>query len=138
TVSVTNAGPSDASGVTLSEVLSLPAGVGVVSVTPSAGSFADPVWTVGNLASGASASLTVVLTAGSGAAHGASVCDTATVTGANETLINIGDDAASECTTVARQVDLIVTKSESADPVVAGAGNLTYVVTVANAGPSDA
>ncbi len=138
TVSVTNAGPSDASGVTLSEVLSLPAGVGVVSVTPSAGSFVDPVWTLGDLASGASASLTVVLTAGSGATHGASVCDTATVTGANETLVNTGDDAATECTTVARQVDLIVTKSESADPVVAGAGTLTHVVTVANAGPSDA
>jgi uncharacterized repeat protein (TIGR01451 family) len=140
-VTVANAGPSDASGVTLSEALTLPAGVTLSSVTPSQGSFASPTWTVGSLASGANATLTVVLTVGPSAAAGTDVvCDTATVTGANETLIATGDDADTECTSVVRQVDLQVSKSESADPVVAGSGvgNLTYVVTVANAGPSNA
>ncbi len=141
TVTVENAGPSDASAVTLSEVLTLPAGVTVDSVTPSQGSFVAPTWTVGDLAAGASATLTVVVTVGPSAPAGTDViCDTATVTGANETLILTGDDSATECTSIVRQVDLMVSKTESIDPVVAGSGtgNLTYVVTVANAGPSDA
>ena len=49
---LTNAGPSDASGITLSEALTLPTGVSVVSATPSAGAFADPTWTLGDLAAG--------------------------------------------------------------------------------------
>lgn len=140
-VTLTNAGPSDSSNVTLSEVLTLPAGVAVDSVTPSQGSFLDPTWTLGSLAAGSSQTLTVLLSVGSSTAAGTDVvCDTATVTGASETLISTGDDAATECTSVIRQVDLQVSKSESIDPVVAGsgAGNLVYIVTLANAGPSDA
>jgi uncharacterized repeat protein (TIGR01451 family) len=140
-VTVHNDGPSDASGVALSEALTLPAGVGLVSVTPSQGSFASPTWTVGALAAGASATLTAVLTAGPSTAPGSNViCDTATVTGANETLVNTGDDSATECTSVEAQADIVVTVSDSPDPATAGtgAGNLTYVVTITNAGPSDA
>ncbi|HEX4955046.1 MAG TPA: GEVED domain-containing protein [Thermoanaerobaculia bacterium] len=140
-VTVTNAGPSTATTVTLSEVLTLPAGVTLVSATPSQGTFTSPGWAVGTLAPNGSATLTVVLTAGPSAANGTdTICDTATVTGAAETLINTGDDAATLCTSVARRVDMVVGKTESIDPVVAGsgAGNLTYVVTVTNNGPSDA
>jgi uncharacterized repeat protein (TIGR01451 family) len=122
-VTVQNAGPSDASGVTLSEVLTLPAGVSVASVTPSQGSFASPTWTVGSIASGGFATLTVVLTVGPSAAEGVgAVCDTATVTGSNETRISTGDDAATECTSIVRRVDLQVSKTESSDPVIAGSG----------------
>ncbi|MBL7187982.1 MAG: tandem-95 repeat protein [Phycisphaerae bacterium] len=108
TVTVTNAGPSDASGVTLSETVSLPAGASIVSITPSgttsyAPAAASPgTWTVGNLASGASETLTVVMTVDAGTADGAVVSDTATVTSVNETLINTGDDSATENTTVQR------------------------------------
>jgi uncharacterized repeat protein (TIGR01451 family) len=143
TITVTNAGPSDASGVTLSEVLTLPAGVTVDSITPSQGSFVSPTWTVGNLASGAMATLTVVLTVGPSAATGTdTICDTATVTASNETRINTGDDADTECTSVTRSADLVVTKTESADPVAAGSNggmnNLAYTITVENNGPSSA
>src|SRR5690606_18389824 len=61
TVTVLNNGPSTATSVTLSEALTLPAGVTVASITPSQGSFTDPTWTVGTLAPAASATLTVVL-----------------------------------------------------------------------------
>ncbi len=141
TVTVLNDGPSTATSVTLSEALTLPAGVTVGSITPSQGSFTDPTWTVGTLAPAASATLTVVLDIASSAVAGTDViCDTATVTGAAETLINTGDDSASECTSITRLVDIVVTKVESVDPVAAGSGvgNLTYTVTVANSGPSDA
>jgi uncharacterized repeat protein (TIGR01451 family) len=145
TITVTNAGPSDASGVVIGEDLTLPAGVTFVSATPSVGTFVvttapDGTWNVGDLAAGANATLTVIVTVGATTADGATVSDTATVTAANETRINTSDDSATETTTVARNVDLVVTKTESIDPVIAGsgAGNLTYTITVTNAGPSDA
>ena len=141
TITVSNAGPSTATAVTVSETMTLPAGVTLVSVTPSQGTFVAPIWTLGTLAPSASATLTVVLTASASTAAGTDVvCDTAAVTGAAEPLVNTGNDSDSECTSVNRQVDMVVSKTESIDPVVAGSGigNLTYVVTVANNGPSDA
>lgn len=141
TVTVLNDGPSDASGVTLSELLTLPAGVSLVSVTPSQGSFTPPTWSLGSLAAGNSATLVVVLTAGASAAAGSDViCNTATVTGASEKLVDIGDDSATVCTSIARQVDIEVTVADSPDPVTAGSGsgNLSYLVTITNNGPSDA
>jgi uncharacterized repeat protein (TIGR01451 family) len=104
-VTVTNAGPSDATGVTISEDLTLPAGVTRVSVIASAGRFVDTTvpdgtWNL-DLASGASETLTVTLTAGAATAAGTDVIsNTAVVTSANETLINTGDDSASEATSV--------------------------------------
>ncbi len=145
-VTLRNAGPSDASGLTLSEVVSLPAGVSIASLIPSGTtSYAPPdtspgTWTVGSLAAGASEVLTVVLTVGTSAADGAIVSSTATLTSANETLLDTGDDTASENTTVQRRVDLQVSTLDTPDPVIAGPGpgNLTHTVTVRNAGPSDA
>ena len=94
TVTVTNNGPSYASGVVVGEDLTLPAGVTVDSVTPSQGTFTtttapDGTWTVGGLANGASATLTVVLTAGLSTPAGVDlISNTATVTGGNETDTN--------------------------------------------------
>src|SRR5262249_9761966 len=99
-VTVTNNGPSDSASVVLSEATTLEAGVTVDSVTPSAGSFSGNngtgTWSVGPLASGASATLTLVLTVGHSAAVGTNVIsDTAGVQSiaANESLINTGDDS---------------------------------------------
>jgi uncharacterized repeat protein (TIGR01451 family) len=144
-VTVTNNGPSDASGVSLSEVLTLPSGVSIVSITPSSGSYAPPngangAWSVGSLSNGSSATLTVVLTVGASAASGTNVItDTATVTASNEPRINPGDDSATLATSVTRRVDLQVSKTGPASVSAgSGPGNLTYVVTVTNDGPSDA
>ncbi|WP_344577707.1 DUF7507 domain-containing protein [Nonomuraea roseoviolacea] len=58
-VTVRNAGPNDATGVTVKDVL--PSNLAFVSATASDGAYAPAsgIWTVGSLASGASATLTV-------------------------------------------------------------------------------
>jgi uncharacterized repeat protein (TIGR01451 family) len=63
TVTVTNNGPGDATGVEV--VDQLPAGVSYVSDTPSQGTYTQGtgIWAVGNLANGASATLTIQVTA---------------------------------------------------------------------------
>ncbi len=145
TVTVTNGGPSPATGLTLSEALTLPSGVSIVSITPSGGSVStylpanDPngTWEIGDLAVSASATLTVVLTVGPSAAPGTDVVsDTVTVTVLNEA--NNGDTSVTEATSVTAEADLSITKTDSPDPVSA-LETLTYTITVSNAaGPSDA
>jgi uncharacterized repeat protein (TIGR01451 family) len=61
TITVTNNGPTAASGVAVTDTL--PANYTFVSATPSQGSWAAPVWTVGSLVNGGSASLVIAATA---------------------------------------------------------------------------
>ncbi|MBI5567109.1 MAG: Ig-like domain repeat protein [Chloroflexi bacterium] len=140
-ITVTNQGPSNAGNISISEALILPAGVSLDTATPGTGSYAAGVWTIPALTLGAQAALQLDLTVGASAAAGSNVIgSTASVTGVNETLISTTDDSATAQTSVTRQIDLTLSQSESIDPVIAGsgAGNLTYVVTLTNQGPSDA
>jgi len=142
-VTVENVGGNDASGVALSETLTLPAGVTIDSITPSAGLYAPanaPVgsWTLGNLPVGASETLTVVLSVSGATLPGIdAISDTATITAADGVLTNTGDDSASESTSVTDAIDLVVSMGESIDPVTAGSGpgNLSYLVTLSNTAP---
>ncbi len=144
-VTVTNNGPSDATGVALSEVLGLlPAGVTLVSVTPSgATTYAPPnaavgTWTVGDLDAGSSETLTLVLTVAASAAAGVDVVEnTTSVSAVNETDPNAANDSDNEKTSIVREVDLVITKTDDVDPVVA-ARQLEYTIEVQNLGPSDA
>jgi uncharacterized repeat protein (TIGR01451 family) len=136
-VTLKNSGVSTAPNITVNELLTLPAGVTAV-VTPSAGTWATPTWSVPSLAPGASETLTVLVTAGSSAAPGTDVIsDTATITGADQSLINTGDDTVTAATSIATSTSLSVAKAVTPDPVTAGT-NLTYTITVNNAGPSAA
>ena len=127
TLDGTNAGPSDAAGVTLNDAL--PAGLIVDSITA-------PGWSCGG-------SLTCTM-----AVFGTS--GTVTILGHTspaappQTLINDADVSAttepntrtaSASTTVTQSADLSITKT--ATPLVAGT-DVTYTITVTNAGPSDA
>ncbi|MHA3773190.1 Calx-beta domain-containing protein [Verrucomicrobiota bacterium sgz303538] len=142
-ITVTNKGLSNASGVVLNENLTLPAGVTVQSVTPSSGNFAvtetpDGNWVLGNLAAGAQATLTVVLTVDSTAAEGTDVISgTAHLTTANQDIVNTTDDSATESTSIDRQVDLQITKDDGVTSITPG-GALAYGINVKNVGPSNA
>ncbi len=77
TVTVTNNGPSQAQNVVAQDMLS--ANLTFVSATPSAGTtWTAPNWTIGTLASGASATLSIVATANGG--FTGTIANTATVT----------------------------------------------------------
>ena len=58
TITASNSGPSNATGVKVTDTL--PAGYIFVSATPSTGTWLAPDWTIGNLANGANATLTIV------------------------------------------------------------------------------
>ena len=136
TLSVTNNGPSTATGVTV--VDTLPAGVAYQSATASQGTVSNSGGTVtaavGQLASGASATVTIIVNVDP--TTRGTITNVATVTG-NETETNSQNNQDDEPTTVQAQVDLAVTKADSADPVQAGS-QLTYTLIVTNNGPSSA
>ncbi len=137
-VTATNNGPTAASGVVVSQALTLPAGVALESVTPSAGTWADPEWRIGSLGNGASATLTIVLTVAAGAEPGTDVITSAAeLTAVDDPEIDAGNDAASESTSIEREVDLVLVTTDSPDPWSPGE-SLVYTLTVTNMGPSDA
>lgn len=136
TIQVTNAGPSTATGVTVTDVL--PSTLTFVSGTSTVGTVTNSSGTVtgsiGTLASGASATVTLLVTVAP-TARG-TISNTATVTG-TETDSNTANNTATATSTANGNIDLSITKTDSADPVIAG-NTLTYAITVTNNGPSTA
>ena len=140
-ITVTNGGPSVARDVTVHDTL--PAGVSFVSVTPSTGSCTNGQPTardvrcgLGNLASGASATITIVAFVAPDVAPGTILFNEAVVSSATADPDN-DDVRDSVATVVLGSADLSVTKSDSPDPVLAG-NKVTYTIRVTNAGPSTA
>ncbi len=75
TITASNAGPSAATGVKVTDAL--PSGYTFVSATPSTGTWLAPEWSIGNLANGASATLTMVATVNATGSY----LNTATISG---------------------------------------------------------
>ena len=134
TISVTNAGPSDGVDVVVEDIL--PAGLTLVSASPSVGSWTAPYWNVGTVAMGDTPSIEIIATVNSDVPDGTVLKNTATVT-TKSTDENPANDTDSASTTVSAETDLAITKVDDVDPVLAG-NNLTYTITVENLGPSDA
>lgn len=118
-----------ATGVQVSDVI--PAGITVVSVSPSSGTFADNIWTLEDpLAPGGLETLTIVSTVNSGLAGGTVIENIAQVSSANENDIDSTpnndsgdqseDDEDSALITVGSIVDLEVTKTVDASLVQTG------------------
>jgi uncharacterized repeat protein (TIGR01451 family) len=135
TLTVRNDGPSQATGVRLTDTL--PTGVTFRSVSPAtcAGSpgSRDVTCDLGSLDVGETKAVTIGVdvkpeTRGS-------IRNTATVTATEHDPTHPNDASAS--TRVVARVDLVLTKSDTPDPVVAGTA-LTYTLTVTNDGPSQA
>ena len=135
TLTAQNAGPSAAPSVQLTDTL--PAGVTFVSAVPSQGTCSQASGTVtcplGTIASGANATVSIKVTpAGAGVDHqpgerhlrGHGPEPRPTTPRARRRLVN-------------PVADLVVTKTDSPDPVLVGQP-LTYTVGVQNSGPSSA
>ncbi len=139
-VTLENAGASDASGVTLKDLL--PPGLTFVSANPSVGTYDETtgIWTVGNVPMGQSVTLDLVATA----TVPGPLSTTAQVATANEPDVDStpGNDVATEddqdtahITVVA--ADLSLTKTvDNASPSVGE--EIVYSIVVTNDGPSKA
>jgi uncharacterized repeat protein (TIGR01451 family) len=137
TVTVTNNGPDDATGVVTTDTL--PAEVSYVSATPDQGSCSEAAGvvtcTLGDIANGDSVDITIVTTADTDG----SALNSVSVTG-DQTDSNGSNDSDTETTTInppPPETDLAITKTDSVDPVTVG-DPVTYTVTVTNNGPDDA
>ena len=135
TITATNNGPSAATGVELTDVL--PAELAFVSATASVGSYSvgTGVWTLGNLAAtgpGATATLTIVATViGDG-----SFTNTAALSALDQTDPNPGNNSSSVTILGVASANLAVVKSGPANAVPGT--NVSYTLSVTNAGPSTA
>jgi uncharacterized repeat protein (TIGR01451 family) len=132
-LTVTNSGPSPATGVIVNDPL--PGSVAFVSASPSQGSCSGTstvTCNLGSLASGSNATITIVVRP----TQTGTITNTASVSG-NEADPTPANNTATAMTTVNPQADLIITKADTPDPVLVG-NNLTYLLTVTNNGPSAA
>ncbi len=143
TLTVTNNGPNAVSGIEVDD--NLPTGFTLAtagnpgSITSSVNATRDFIWTVGNLAASASASVQVIVDVGTTVAP-AAYTNTATIAldrmvGVNDTVS--GNNSDDVDVTVQPRFDLEVTKTDGQTTVTTGS-LVTYTITVDNDGPSAA
>jgi uncharacterized repeat protein (TIGR01451 family) len=131
-LNVNNAGPANASGIIVTDTL--PSALTLQSATPSQGSCAAAVCSLGSLPAGSQA--TITLTAGIHPAASGVITNTAAVS--TSSIDPIPDNnSASERTRINRAADVGVVKTGQPEPAFAGK-NLTYRLEVRNLGPSRA
>ena len=140
TLTVRNLGDSDARDVAVNDVW--PAGFAQTGFSlPSQGTVipgtgGDFGWTLGTLAKGGVATLTVTYIVPAGTLPG-SFTNTATVT--STTPDPVGDNTATDINTVTALSNLVITKDDGVTSVLAGGGTIqTYTIRVRNTGASDA
>jgi uncharacterized repeat protein (TIGR01451 family) len=140
TITVSNAGPSDAANVVATDTL--PASTtfaGFVSISQGSAAFlaGTVTATFGTIPSGGMATVVFAVTVDAGAAGGTVISNpvAATTTSSDPNTANNTDTAT---TLVAvPTADISVNKTDSPDPATPGA-NVTYVVSAANGGPDEA
>ena len=140
TISLNNDGPDTATNVAVLD--QLPEGVTFVSVTPSQGTYSNTtgIWTVGSVASGSSATLSLVgridsagTRTNSAQVSASDQFDPDSTPGNN----NPEEDDQAQVVFVTESIDLSLTKTAVPSTVVVGS-NVTFTLTLSNAGPSTA
>jgi len=131
-LTVTNSGPSPATGVTITDAL--PSTVTYLSASSGCSNPSGTVTcTLGNLAVNGSKTVTISVRVKSSTTG--QVSNTASVSG-NVFDSNTNNNSATETTAVQKRTDLTLSKLDNPDPVIAG-NNLSYTLVVTNNGPSD-
>jgi uncharacterized repeat protein (TIGR01451 family) len=143
TIGVNNAGPSDAPNVVVKDTI--PAQVSVLSVSPSAGSCTAGIpgnplqpltCTMGTLANGGSATITVVAAVSPTVPNGTVINNNASVS-SDVSDPNNGNNSATSAVTVNTSADLAISKA-SDKAIYKPSSVVTYTVSVVNNGPSNA
>jgi uncharacterized repeat protein (TIGR01451 family) len=135
TATISNAGPSDAIGVSVT--LQLPAGTTFVSGSGASCAGAPLMCAVtGSIAPSAMRVVTIVVAVSPAAASGSTLTAIANVS-ASTPDPNLGNNGATELTTVTTSADLVIALSASATQVATNVP-VTFDATSQNAGPSDA
>ncbi|MBB4108686.1 beta strand repeat-containing protein, partial [Pedobacter zeae] len=134
TITATNNGPSNATGVQVNDLLK--AGYTFVSATPGTGTYsaATGVWTIGALNSGSSQTLSIVATVNANATA-ANYANDANITGAETDPTPANNSTSITNIVPVPSIDLSLTKTASPKPAIAG-NALTYTITLTNNGPS--
>ena len=132
TIKVENLGTNTASDVVVNDVL--PSGLTFVSASTVSGIWSAPTWSIGSLASGSSATLTIVATVNTDVSNGTILSNTAVVSSSTTDPIVINNTATTS-STVNNQTDLAITKTLQTASVVMGEA-IQYQIAVMNNGPS--
>ena len=138
TITLTNGGPDTATNVVVTDVI--PAGLTLQSSNPAAGTtYASNVWTIPSLASGANVVLTLTVRATTSAAltYTTQVTASDVVDPDSTPNDNTGDDRATATIDAPGAADLSLTKTVTSNTPNFGS-NVTFTLTVANAGPDQA
>jgi uncharacterized repeat protein (TIGR01451 family) len=132
TVTLSDAGPSAATNVTVQDLL--PAGLTFVSALPSQGSYDHTagVWAVGTVATGAPQTLAIQATVVSSSPQ----TNTASVSHSDQTDPISNNNSASS-TETPQQADLVIAKTVS-NPTPNVGDNIAYTITLFDDGPSAA
>lgn len=128
TITVTNAGPSAATGVVVSDPTPAQTTAGLVTGS----SCSSLPCTIGSLAVGASTTISASFTVNAGATG--TIANSATVTSTSPDSNN-ANNAAAVTTTITPKADLTITKTGPAG-LPPGGGLITFNITVTNMGPS--
>ena len=133
TVTATNRGPNDATGVQISD--GLPAGLTLLAATPSQGTYdpATAVWAVGALATGTAATLDLAARVD----QAGELTNVATRTAADQFDPDPSNNAGGATLTSLPSADIQVRKTVT-NPVPHVDDDVTFTLTVTNAGPTAA
>jgi gliding motility-associated-like protein/uncharacterized repeat protein (TIGR01451 family) len=138
-IDISNAGPSDATGLSLSDIVPAQlqnvswtaAATGSAAITTGAAGTGNTITVTGNLSAGTANRIRVVITGTVNTSYTGTLTNTASVTASGNTVVS-----APMVTQVSKQVRLHVIKA--GPPLLAAGAMLNYFIDVTNKGLSDA